>query len=716
LVEARKAYEQVLQVAPTNADALEFAAYCQRKLNNTDAAITLYQNCLKVKPSQEGPLFYLGEILYKQHRHAECQHYLTRLVSTNCDLDYKTGALYILAKSHVSLDEFAEAETQARAGLELKPNHPHFLFVLALVKNRLGEYDASISNLEVALRHCETPATPGHNSGIEAVRVDCYDWLAQAYERKKDYPLAMSHLDTALRLDPSHASSLITKGLVYIQLKQFEQAETTLKRALAVEKNHALALVRLGYCKLLLSDAVEATQLFNRALQQRCGTVVLPRSLKGTARVYLALTLMTQDDVTGALFQIAEARKCHKSFSLICKDAKAVIVQGVCEGLVEKLRTMHDLDVNTAQAWQVVHLLAKELETDLNEKEKPPERRQWTQEKPPERRQWTEERPPERRQWTSPEPSSAGGSSAYPATQPSNAEQPQWDAIGPRASLLPFEKVDFSTLTMNECLGTGGFGAVYRGMHDGREVAIKRIFCEDGGAVSRMQLEELEKEVAALRSLQHVRLVRFIGACLIPPDLALITEFMPNGSLHHLLHKSKVPLTGSDQTRMAMHVSEGLEYLHGRTPPVVHRDVKSLNVVLDFEYNAKLCDFGLTQSMDKTHISLKDGGNGGSPRYMAPECYDSKGRITEKVDVWALGCILIEVFGGPLPYDDCTNIQQIVAKVLIEKVSPHIPSGLPKGLRAIVEECFQFDPKLRTTTQDICSRMARLRPTLEKGR
>ena len=63
----------------------------------------------------------------------------------------------------------------------------------------------------------------------------------------------------------------------------------------------------------------------------------------------------------------------------------------------------------------------------------------------------------------------------------------------------------------------------------------------------------------------------------------------------------------------------------------VHRDLKSLNIVLDLQYQAKICDFGLTQSMEKTHISLKEGANGGSPRYMAPECYDSKGKITEKV-------------------------------------------------------------------------------------
>merc|ERR1719401_1584023 len=165
---------------------------------------------------------------------------------------------------------------------------------------------------------------------------------------------------------------------------------------------------------------------------------------------------------------------------------------------------------------------------------------------------------------------------------------------------------------------------------------------------------------------------------------------MAGGSLHKLLHETKTPLTLAKQNRIALQVTEGVSFLHSRSPPVVHRDLKSLNIVLDREYNAKICDFGLTQSMENTHISVKEGA-GGSPRYMAPEAYDSAGKITEKVDVWAVGCLLVEIFGGPLPYDDCANMHQIVAKVLIEKEAPYIPNNLPRGLRPVIENCFEFD-------------------------
>merc|ERR1719326_2068787 len=118
---------------------------------------------------------------------------------------------------------------------------------------------------------------------------------------------------------------------------------------------------------------------------------------------------------------------------------------------------------------------------------------------------------------------------------------------------------------------------------------------------------------------------------------------MANGSLYDLLHQRRQPLTLVQRLSMAVQIAEGVDFLHGRSPPFVHRDLKSMNVVMDFEFNTKLCDFGLTQSMEKTHITRREN-EGGSPRYMAPELFDSGGKITEKLDIWALGCLTLEIF------------------------------------------------------------------------
>jgi serine/threonine protein kinase len=243
-------------------------------------------------------------------------------------------------------------------------------------------------------------------------------------------------------------------------------------------------------------------------------------------------------------------------------------------------------------------------------------------------------------------------------------------------------------------LGSGGFGAVYKGMYRGEEVAIKKLHPMDG-MITQLQMEEFKKEVANLQALRHERLVRFIGAAFVKPSLCLVLEFMANGSLYDLLHQRRQQLTNVQRLNMALQIAEGVGFLHGRTPPFVHRDLKSLNVVLDMALNVKLCDFGLTQSMEATHISRKDN-EGGSPRYMAPELFDSKGRITEKVDVWALGCLAVEVFTGRVPHEECNTIQQVMIKTLVNKQLPFLDwTGVHPEIRNLAELCFVFDPRAR---------------------
>lgn len=262
------------------------------------------------------------------------------------------------------------------------------------------------------------------------------------------------------------------------------------------------------------------------------------------------------------------------------------------------------------------------------------------------------------------------------------------------------ELIKGEDLQFGPVLGTGGFGAVYRGTYLGREVAIKRLHIQDG-QISPLQLEEFKKEAANLQRLRHPRLVSFIGAAVVPPSVCIVTEFMPNGSLYDLLHTRKHPMGVSERSLIAMQIAEGVDFLHGNSPPCVHRDLKSLNVIMDYSLNAKLCDFGLTQSMENTHISRRDN-EGGSPRYMAPEIFDSKGKITEKVDIWALGCLVIEVFLNRLPHEECTSLQQVMVKLMVNRETPFreldwsLGLAHPKGVRELTDQCFQFDAARRT--------------------
>lgn len=140
-------------------------------------------------------------------------------------------------------------------------------------------------------------------------------------------------------------------------------------------------------------------------------------------------------------------------------------------------------------------------------------------------------------------------------------------------------------------------------------------------------------------------------------------------------------------------------YLHSQNPVVVHRDLKSLNVVLDLNLNLKLCDFGLTESMDRTHITKKN--NGGSPRYMAPELFDNRLKITEKVDIWSMGCIFTEIFGGPLPYQGINTLAELTQEMLVHRRMPQIPGHLPESVQSINRSCYNFDARLRPAAKQI---------------
>lgn len=264
--------------------------------------------------------------------------------------------------------------------------------------------------------------------------------------------------------------------------------------------------------------------------------------------------------------------------------------------------------------------------------------------------------------------------------------------------LTALEKIAYNDLQFVEHLGSGEFGQVYRGIYNGREVAIKQLYW-DNTMLPEAVIQDLAKEIESFRHLRHKRLVCFIGACLEMPHPCLVTEYMPGGSLHHLLHVRKLRLPLLHCVNMCLQLSDGVMYLHSQDPCVVHRDLKSLNVVLDMNLNIKLCDFGLTESMDRTHITKKN--NGGSPRYMAPELFDNKSKITEKVDVWAMGCIFIEIFGGPLPYEGINSLVELTREMLVNKRTPSIPAHIPLPLQEIIRSCCNFDHRLRPTSKQI---------------
>ncbi|XP_073220364.1 proline-rich receptor-like protein kinase PERK15 [Cicer arietinum] len=221
-------------------------------------------------------------------------------------------------------------------------------------------------------------------------------------------------------------------------------------------------------------------------------------------------------------------------------------------------------------------------------------------------------------------------------------------------------------------IGEGGFGRVYKAsMPDGKVGAVKLLKAGSGQGE-----REFRAEVDIISRVHHRHLVSLLGYCISEQQRVLIYEFVPNGNLDQHLHESEWSvLDWPKRMKIAIGAARGLAYLHeGCNPRIIHRDIKSANILLDNAYEAQVADFGLARLTDdaNTHVSTRVMGTFG---YMAPE-YATSGKLTDRSDVFSFGVVLLELITGRKPVDPT---QPVGDESLVEWARPLLLRAIETG-------------------------------------
>ncbi|XP_010242197.1 PREDICTED: serine/threonine-protein kinase EDR1-like [Nelumbo nucifera] len=262
-------------------------------------------------------------------------------------------------------------------------------------------------------------------------------------------------------------------------------------------------------------------------------------------------------------------------------------------------------------------------------------------------------------------------------------------------------EIPWEDLQIGERIGLGSYGEVYHADWNGTEVAVKKFLDQD---FSGDALQQFRCEVMIMRRLRHPNVVLFMGAVTRPPNLSILTEFLPRGSLYRLLHRSGVQLDEKRRLRMALDVAKGMNYLHTSHPTIVHRDLKSPNLLVDKNWVVKVCDFGLSRLKHNTFLSSKS--TAGTPEWMAPEVLRNE-RSNEKCDVYSFGVILWELATLRMPWSGM-NPMQVVGAVGFQNRRLDIPEEVDPAVRQIICDCWQNEPELRPSFQQLLTPLKHL--------
>ncbi|KAJ7956251.1 Serine/threonine protein kinase [Quillaja saponaria] len=267
---------------------------------------------------------------------------------------------------------------------------------------------------------------------------------------------------------------------------------------------------------------------------------------------------------------------------------------------------------------------------------------------------------------------------------------------------------DMSQLFIGGKFASGRHSRIYRGIYKQRDVAIKMISQpEEDANLAAMLEKQFSSEVAILFRLQHPNIITFVAACKKPPVFCIMTEYLAGGSLRKYLHQQEPHSVPLDLVlKLALDISRGMQFLHSQG--ILHRDLKSENLLLGEDMCVKVADFGI--SCLESQVGNPKGFTG-TYRWMAPEMIKEK-HHTKKVDVYSFGIVLWELLTALTPFENMTSEQAAFA-VSHKNARPPFPSGCPLAFSHLINRCWSSNPDKRPHFDEIVSVLKSYSQSLE---
>ncbi|XP_022722455.1 serine/threonine-protein kinase HT1-like [Durio zibethinus] len=281
-------------------------------------------------------------------------------------------------------------------------------------------------------------------------------------------------------------------------------------------------------------------------------------------------------------------------------------------------------------------------------------------------------------------------------------------------------EIDLAKLDLRHVLAHGTYGTVYRATYDNQDVAVKLLDWGEDGIATTAETAALrasfQQEVAVWHKLDHPNVTKFVGASMgtsnlkIPPKnpsadshnslpsraCCVIVEYLPGGTLkQYLIRNRRKKLALKVVVQLALDLSRGLSYLHSRK--IVHRDVKTENMLLDAHRNLKIADFGVARVEAQNPRDMT--GETGTLGYMAPEVLDGK-PYNRRCDVYSFGICLWEIYCCDMPYPDL-SFADVSSAVVRQNLRPEIPRCCPSSLANIMRKCWDANPEKRPEMDEV---------------